>query len=242
MYSSRHTKFLQLQSKARVTLVDQTLEIVHRLGTMGRDQLLTGQLGSLHLGLVIAVRILDLAMEILLVLGGRFVALQPELPRLLVASLDAIVLLSQRVVLSLRLLHLALSILDLLLRVQPGLLPLLATPFDVRRQLLQVLRHLLERDGELQAVVGHAILYPTDLIVGTAVGSLAVIGPVRRLLRQAGEFLQTLRVFLLEGCSFLQEGCKVLSINQPQMLVINKVEGDRPVPRRCSALTWPAAL
>ena len=192
------TKLLLLQSQARVALLDQLLEMVYRLRPLGVHELLASGRSRLNLGSIFTVRILNLAQEFLLVLRRRLVTCQTELATLLLAGADTVVLLRQRLIFGLGLLGQGLGVGDLLFRRQSRLFPLLATTFDSRRELEQIVRHLLQGYGELQAMVGHTLLQSMNILVTGAVGALAVLVSVRGFLDSAGQLPQPLSMFLLQ--------------------------------------------
>lgn len=70
---------------------------------------------------------------------------------------------------------------------------------------MQIVGHLLEGDGELLAMVGHALVEPMDLLVAGAVSSLSVLVAVRGVVDGTGELPQPLSMFLLQSTSFFEK-------------------------------------
>lgn len=159
-HGEKITKLLQLQRQCTVRLVDQLLQRSHRPGPQLRVQLFPLRLGRAHLFLVVFVRRLRLPQQVLLVLLGALRPLQPDPPAALgIARPRAVVVLGQGIVFGLGLLHGHLGVAGLLLRVQSVVLPLFPSPLHVRRQHVQVLVHLVQREGELHAIVCHALVH-----------------------------------------------------------------------------------
>jgi hypothetical protein len=83
---------------------------------------------------------------------------------------------------------------------------LLAAALDVGGELVQVIGHLVEGDGKLEAMVYHSLLNSVDVLVAGTVCSLSVLGALRRIVDHAGQFSQPLSVLFFKGSSLFQEG------------------------------------
>lgn len=93
-------------------------------------------------------------MEIFFMLSRRLRPLQAKHPpRLLIAGTRTIVILRQRIVFRFGLFHRRLRVLYPLLRRQSNLLPVLSPSLHVRREVLQIFVHLVQRQRELNAIV-----------------------------------------------------------------------------------------
>jgi hypothetical protein len=71
---------------------------------------------------------------------------------------------------------------------------------------VQIIGHLLEGDGELQAMIGHALLQAVYIFIAGAVSALSVLGALRSIINGTRQLPQPLSMLLLQGTSFLQKG------------------------------------
>lgn len=152
--------------------------------SMGRNQLLPCCLCSKDLRTVVTIGVLDLAKQILFMLSGRLGAFETKLATLLVARLHPVILLCQRVIFGLGLLCSRFCFYNPLLRSQTGLFPLLTTLFDIRRELVEIVSHLVKRHGELQAMVGHSVVKAVQFINAVPVCSLTVLRSLRSVVKR----------------------------------------------------------
>lgn len=207
----RHTKLLQLQGQARVAFNHQLLQGLDGLGSGGAEQLLPLGAGGLDFLLVVGIGGVQLPQDVFLDLGGALWALQAQPPAAFgVAGPGAVVVLGQTVVLGLCLVHGRLGIGRPLFGVQALVFPVLATALDVARQLGEVLVHLVERQGVLHAVVGHALVQAHNLVELADMGALAQVGLVDRVHVGLGQAAQTVGMVFFDRGALLEKGGKVL--------------------------------
>lgn len=72
--------------------------------------------------------------------------------------------------------------------------------------------HLVERRGELRAIVGHALVDLGNLIVGGNEGALAVLWAAQVVVCDARNLSEAAGVVFFESGSLLQEGCEFLVV------------------------------
>lgn len=72
--------------------------------------------------------------------------------------------------------------------------------------------HLVERRGELGAIVGHALVDLGHLIVGGDEGALAMLWAAKVIVCDTGDLPEAAGVVFFESGSLLKEGCKFLEV------------------------------
>lgn len=80
-----------------------------------------------------------------------------------------------------------------------------ATTLYIRRQFVQIIGHLLDGHGKLEAMFSCTIIYAIDLLVASTIGALTVFGANRSLIGGSRQFSQALRMFLFDRSSLLEE-------------------------------------
>ena len=68
----------------------------------------------------------------------------------------------------------------------------------------------MQRDGELGAVICHALVDRSDLIVGLEVGAMSVFRSAIVLCGRSAELLEAIGMLFFECGAFLEEACKLL--------------------------------
>jgi hypothetical protein len=127
-------EFLHLHAQTCVNLPRQLLESIDRLWSVGAHQVIPHGLRGINFGRVVGIGSIKFMSQVFLRLGSGF--LQAELARLSLTGSCSIVLLGQRVIPVLGLLHRGLGVLYSLFRIQAGLLPVFPPSFSIGRQLV----------------------------------------------------------------------------------------------------------
>jgi hypothetical protein len=75
---------------------------------------------------------------------------------------------------------------------------------------VQIVGHLLEGDGELEAMVDHSLLETVDIFVTGAVCALSILGTLRRIADHARQLSQPLSVLFFKRSSLFQKCREIL--------------------------------